>query len=210
MPTAIRFRRVNRRKGGRLARLARLRKVARGRRIRSRVHNFKRTVYLNGAISGSTLLDTFGRSGFSLANVTNYTEFTNLFDMYKINGIKIRFMPRANSAEAGTNQGLVKFFSVVDYDDVSLPTAITDLLQYENVKITNTSRDHMRYFKPKVASAVYQNAVGTGYAPRSGWIDCSSPTVEHYGIKWALQQLPAGNQSMDIAITYYMAFKHVV
>lgn len=191
-------------------RLIRRKRLARRVPRSAKVHNFKRTVYLSGAVAGSTLLDVFGRSGFSLANVTNYTEFTALFDMYRINGVKVRFMPRANSSEAGTNQGLVKFFTVVDYDDVSVPTSISQLLQYENVKITNTARDHTRYFKPKIAAQVFQNAVGTGYAPRSGWIDCDNPTVEHYGLKWALQQLPAGNQSMDIAITYYMSFKHVL
>lgn len=192
------------------ASLIRRKRMARRAPRGPKVHTFKRTAYLSGAITGSTLLDTFGRTGFSLANITNYTEFTALFDMYRINSVRVRFMPRANSAEAGTNQGLVKLFTVLDYDDVSLPTSISQLLQYENVKISNTSRDHVRTMRPKIATAVYQNAVGSGYAPRSGWIDCDYPTVEHYGMKWALQQLPAGNQSYDIAITYSLSFKNVV
>lgn len=175
----------------------------------SKVHYFKRTAYYSGSISGSTVLDTFGATAFALNLCPNYTEFTTLFDMYKICAVKVSYMPRANSAEVGTNQGLVKFFTVVDYDDSNNPTSINELLQYESLKTTNTTKDHNRYLKPKLAKALYQSAVSTAYGATRGWIDCENPGVPHYGLKYALQTLPTGNQSYDVKVTYYLAFKNV-
>lgn len=174
-----------------------------------RVHYFKRTAYYSGFISGSTLVDTYGALQFALSQVPNNGEFTALFDQYKINGVRVRLSPRANSAEIGTNQGLIKMFTAIDYNDITAPTAINDLLQYENCKATSSNREHVRYLKPKVEKAVYQSALVTGYGAGTAWIDTANPSVPHYGLKFALQQLPAGNQSYDVQVTYYLAFKQV-
>lgn len=181
-----------------------IRKLARG------IHYFKRTAYYSGFISGSTLLDTYGSLIFQLQNVPNAGEFTSLFDQYMIKGVKVVFMPRANSAEIGTNQGLVKFFTAIDRDDNTAPTSIAQLLQYENMKCTASNRDHSRYFAPRVAKTVYNTALTSGFGQAGPtWLDCDNAAVPHYGIKYALQQLPAGNQSYDIKVTYYLAFKNV-
>lgn len=192
-------------------RLVRRRRMARRpmRTGRQPVHNFKRTAYYNGLIAGSTLSDVSGGLIGQLNQVPNYTEFTALYDMYKINGIRWRFSPRANSAEAGTNQGLIKLFTGIDYDDITTPS-LTDILQYESLRVTQSNKDHVRFVRPRVAKAVYQTSVGTGYSAGRGWIDCANPTVAHYGLKWVLQQLPAGNQSYDLQVTYYLSFKNVV
>lgn len=205
---AIRLRVVRRRRYAAARRPARSLVVKK--LINSNVHKFNRTIFYNGAISGSTVVDTFGAQYFRLVDIPNYTEFTNLFDMYRIDAVKITFMPRGNSAEVGTNQGLVKFFSVIDYDDITTPTAINDLLQYENLKVTNTAKNHSRTIRPKLAKAMYQTAIGTAYGAGTGWVDCANPTVPHYGLKWALQQLPAGTQNIDIMLKFYMSFKNVV
>lgn len=199
--------RTSRRGGRRPARANRGMVLTRA--IGSKIHYFKRTAYYSGFVTGSTVIDTLGSLIFQLQNVPNAGEFQALFDQYRINGVKVVFMPRANSAEAGTNQGLVKFFSCIDYDDNTAPTSINDILQYENMKCTNVTRDHKRYLVPKIAREVYNSATTTAYSSGTGWIDCTNAAVPHYGIKYALQQLPAGAQSMDIKVTYYLAFKNV-
>lgn len=177
--------------------------------IGKKIHYFKRTAYFSGFLAGSTLLDTFSSIQFTLSQVPNVTEFTNLFDCYRINGVKVKLMPRANSAEIGTNQGMIKLFSTIDYDDATVPTAITDLLQYETLKTTSSNREHTRYFKPKIAKTVFQTSLASGYSQGTGWLDCDNTAVPHYGLKLALQQLPAGAQSYDVQVTYYLAFKQV-
>lgn len=178
-----------------------LRKVTQG------VHHFKRSVFYSGGISGSTLGDTYGALQFNLSAVPAYTEYTALFDMYRINKVKVTFMPRGNSEDLGSTAGMVKFFTVLDYDDADAPTNLTDLLQYENLKTTRVTRDHSRVLAPRFASEVYQSAVSTGYSARRGWLDCDNPSIQHFGLKWCWQQLPAGAQTMDIKIDYHLSFK---
>lgn len=206
--------RVVRRRRYNVARRGRVRVLRRGvaltKVIGSNIHHFKRTAYYSGFLAGSTVMDVVGAMQFQLNALPNYTEFTNLFDCYRINAIKVTLMPRANSAEAGTNQGLVKLFTVIDTDDATSPTNLQEVLQYENVKSSNSAYDHKRYLKPKIARSLYQAGGIAAYGESTGWIDCSNPGVPHYGLKYVLQQLPAGAQSWDCKIKYYLSFKNVV
>lgn len=171
-------------------------------------HHFKRTVYYNGAINGSNVIDQFGALQFNLSALPAYTEFTNLFDMYRINKVKVTFMPRANNADISATAGQVKFFSVLDYDDASALGNIGELMQYENLKTTRCTSDHSRTLAPRFASEVYQNSVTTGYSSRRGWLDCDNPSIQHFGLKWGWQQLPTGAQSMDLKVEYYLSFRN--
>lgn len=174
------------------------------------VHRFVRSQYYSGAVAGSTLLDTFGGVYFRLVDVPNSSEFTSLFDQYRIDKVTIKFMPRANSSEVGTNQGMVKLFTAIDRDDITSPTSIAELLQNETCKVTPSTRIVSRTFKPMFAQEVYQSATSTGYGARTGWLDCSNTSIQHYGIKWGLQQLPAGAQTFDLHVKYHLSFKNVI
>lgn len=174
------------------------------------VHRFVRSQFYSGAISGSTVVDTFGAYYFRLADLPNSSDFTNLFDQYRIDKVTIRFMPRANSSEAGTNQGMVKLFITLDRDDITTPTSISEMLQNDTCKVSPSTRIVSRTLKPKFAQEVFQSAVSTGYGARSGWLDCSNNLVQHYGVKWGLQQLPSGSQTYDVHIKYHLSFKNVI
>lgn len=176
--------------------------------LRQPVHYFKRTAFYNGYITGSTLSDVGGALIGQLNQVPGYTEFTNLYDLYRIVAMKIRLSPRANSAEVGTNQGIVKVFSCIDYDGGTAPSVVADILQFQNLKVTKSTQDHVRYWKPKF-NADTAAIVGTGNLNTTGWLDCDNATVAHHGMKFVIQQLPAGNQTWDIYVTYYLAFKNV-
>lgn len=204
--TMVRVRPPMRRRGRR----AGVRKLYMGRnRARQPIHYFKRTAYYNGYISGSTTSDTGGALIGQLNQVPGYTEFTSLFDQYKIMAMKIRLSPRADSAEIGTNQGLIKVFTAIDYDGGTAPTNIAGILQNESLKVSKANRDHVRYFRPRYN--VNTTAVaGTGYKSTRGWLDCDNASVAHHGLQFVIQQLPAGVQSWDIVVTYYLAFKNVV
>jgi hypothetical protein len=172
------------------------------------VYRFKRTAFYSGLIAGSITQDVSGALIGQLSQVPGYTEFVNMYDEYKITGIKWKFMPRANSAEAGTNQGLIKLFTAIDRNDLNPPT-IQDILQYSSLKITPSNRTHTRYIKPTVINFANQTALGSGYMSNRGWLSTDSPTVAHYGLKYLLQQLASGAQSYDLIVEYHLAFRNV-
>lgn len=185
-------------------------RLARGRRIRARVqgtHYFKRQLYIPSDLlaSGGTSLN-FAR-GFSLSQLPGVAEFTTLFDQYRILKIKARWMPRANSAELYANNTIGSLFTVVDYDDVGTPTAINDLMQYQNLKTTRHVGEHVRVFKPQFNV----NTGLTGNRPSRGWLDMNDTTIVHHGIKGHLQG--NGNAAVtviyDCILTFWVAFKNV-
>ena len=60
---------------------------------KQKVYYFKRHVELSAVVAAADGVDTFQNYQFSMADLDNFNDFTNLFDYYKINAVKIRFMP---------------------------------------------------------------------------------------------------------------------
>lgn len=177
------------------------------------VQYFKRTVYISGWNTAVATGDVYGALQFQLNYITNYTEFTALYDQYKITGVKVTLIPRGNSSDIGTGGTTgqsVGVFSVIDRDDATAPTALTELVQYQNMRMTRSTQQHKRFLRPSPVAPIY--APGGAYmVPKyNPWIDCSTgSSVPHYGIKYCLQQLPNGTQIYDAKFDYYLAFKNV-
>jgi len=166
-------------------------------------------------------------TNFKLADLPNYTEFTALFDAYQINAVKISIVPLFNSGDPGqvSNSGnnyysIPHLASVVDIDGaVSPPGDQATLLQYNNCKLRRLTKPTTIYIKnPRVADAEYQNGVLSGYGEgqKKKWIDCSSPSVQHYGARWWMDTLNSTGYGLDkrfqadVYVTYYVKFKRVI
>lgn len=187
------------------------RNVARGRLGRAPVqpvHYFKRTLYAKAGRTSSTAADTFFGVQFTLNDVPNATEFTNLYDMYCIKAVKYTLIPRASETDT-TQQVNPNIGSVIDYDDAGAPGSIDVMTQYQNFKLTRGNKIHSRYFKPAVAQEVYGTSLLTGYsAKKNVWLDCDNIVVPHYAFKGFIQQTSVA-VSFDVKIDYYLAFKNV-
>lgn len=198
------------------ANLRRMARRAMGRGMISRapkqpVQYFTRTAYLLGFYSLAPGAAAVGAArNFTLSQVPNATEFTNLYDQYQIKGIKITLIPRFTQSNANTaTQVIGNMWSCLDYDDASTPPNLTTLLQYQNVKRTRTNQIHSRYLVPAVAREVFNTGIATAYAPQKKvWLDCTSDTVEHYGIKFWFDSTAAG-VTYDLQVKFYLAFKNV-
>lgn len=164
-------------------------------RVRNqKVHYFKRNLYVS-----SDLLSTAGASinfarSYSLSQLPGITEISTLYDQYKINYIKARWMPRANSAELYANNTIGSLFTVIDYDDSNTPSGIAELMQYQNLRTTRHVSQHIRTWRPK-----YNLNVGlTGNKPTTGWLDMNDTSVQHNAIKGHLQ----GNGNAAVTVIY--------
>lgn len=194
------------RKGGRRGKARkgmRYNKKRYGNKIRQPVQYFKRSVWLPGVLSTSTIgVTPFGLS-FSLADLPSNSEFTSLFDQYKIIAVKCKLMPRFNSVDLGLNGG--RIHTVLDYDDTSAPASMNDLTQYQNLKTTDVARTHTRYLKPMLNLA---SQSGAWIPQRAGWVDVATPGAAYRGVKGILDQT-SSVVTYDGLFTYYMAFKNV-
>lgn len=168
-----------------------------------------------GNMAGDSMTNTiqWGNSFiFKLSSVIDPADFTNLYDKYKIVGVRLKVMYQANSASTGGVSVLPIINYSIDHDDASVPTSLNNVecKAFAKSRILTGDKPLNLYLKPKVAVGLYQGAF-TGYGiPGSTWINSSSPDVQHYGVKFWINNFyaPTGaNNQITIQPTYYLALK---
>lgn len=213
---------VSRRRPRRVKRARRLRKRV-PRAVNRQMHMFKRTTRLTDITASITSLGVQNNVAtayqFNLNQLPNVSEFTTLFDQYKITGAKITFVPGGSVSNITPISGQVlphsfgRVLSAIDYDDATAPPDENTMLQYQSLKITNPNATHTRWIKPKVLAAIYQSAIATSYESRNApFIDVGNPSVPHYGLKvWINAPVSpvAASITYNVYVTLYFACKNV-
>lgn len=157
----------------------------------------------------------YGGYQFSLNSLLNYTEFTSLFESFKINSVNVKFYLMIDpGASAATNilQGYYpRLFTMIDEDDAAVPANITECREYGNVRtdVMMPTKPVSIWLKPKCASTTYATSLVSAYEVRkAAWLDCQAngPQVPHYGLKWGLEYIHTG-QTMEVEITYNVSFR---
>lgn len=154
---------------------------------------------------------------FKLSSLPNYTEFTNLFDRYKICKVVWTIMFQNNTAPMNGSSVLPILHVASDDDDANTPTALTELQQRSNCKRRVLGNTVMFKYttRPKFASSVYNSNVPgftTAYAVKSGYLNSDYYDAPHYGIKGMINNLylTSGNSmSLTIEPVYYLALRDV-
>lgn len=189
------------------------------------VHYFRRryvVANITSTTSGAGVQsNAAGAMSFSLSGLPNASEFTALFDQYKIMKVKLDFIPFGDnvnlpiSTMSGAN-ALVSpggpLITAIDYDDSNVPTAASDLLQYQASRVVPVPKRLKMTLRPKFAIEVYRSTVATGYGARSGWLDCANPDIPHYGVKYYMNAPSALNSSMTYQVwaTVFIGCKGVI
>lgn len=178
---------------------------------RQPVQYFKRTNYL----ASNIVVPAFSPAGhyvneFTLLNVPDFTEFTNLYDAYQIKAVKWSLIPRiSNADQGGGSVQLAQVHSVLDYDDGTALTSINDYVQYESYKTSRGNRIHSRYFVPAIEMAAQSaGLIVAAGQKKHQWLDTDEPKVSHRGIKFFIEG-GSVDTVYDVMITYYLAFKQV-
>lgn len=151
------------------------------------IHTFHRSLFLHHNITDVALQNN--GTAFVLSAMPNYTEFTALFDVFRIRKVRVTFICDRNTAPVGTgavNNTLVpNLWVTTDYDDATPYVTEADWDQVEGATWTQLSKPvYHTVWYPRVAQAVYNGAF-TGYGNSLSWVDCNSPSTQFYGIKWA-------------------------
>lgn len=132
----------------------------------------------------SAAISTYGAINITFGQFGDATPATLFFDQYRIALIEINFLPRVDvNVTPSTNPG--QFYSVVDYDDSTVPGTVNVLQDYQNLIVTEGTKHHLHTFVPHVAVAAYAGAFTSYMNVTAPWIDVASPNVQHYGVKYA-------------------------
>ena len=210
------------------------------------VHKFQRTVISAGG-SGDTGINInsqiatgFFSSGsydfgftFSLAGVFLYlggvytaswamnstSEFTALFDMYRIASIDVVMtMNVDNSPNGAPTISMPIIYMVEDFDDSS-DVPLTSIVQYNNLKTIQcgvNDKGSVNRFRihPKPAETVWYTSVTSGYQQGTNkkWMNTNYNAVPYFGLKGVIDPIhtTAGSVSLGylhFSFTYNLEFK---
>lgn len=123
------------------------------------------------------------------------TDFTNLFDQYRIRSVYVRV-----DVPAGLFNGVISgiifphIFYAPDYDDVSSTTK-AQILQYPQMKehsfYTQGYQPLLFRFTPKPLRDIAASGVLTAYGPttESPWLRTVDTIVPHYGMKFVFDYM---------------------
>lgn len=150
-------------------------------RVLSRQVFYFRQLVQKNSITSQNTVPTEVDYNFTFADLGNYTYMSALFDQYCILMVEATFRPSCQQAPAA-NVG-PNFYSVIDWDDSSALATIAAASQYDNTLVTSANQEHRRTIKyPRFAVSAYAGSFGA-YSSTTGWIDCASTGVQHYGLK---------------------------
>lgn len=174
----------------------------------SKIYAFKRT-FESAQIVCGTGVGVTGAFSLALSDVPGVSDFTNLFDQYRICGVKINMVP---IFDAALSSAINKFamFSVIDYNDYNTIT-MNQALEYQNVKRSSSVSGHRRYFKPRLAITQTDNSSNTFVASyKPPWISTEDTNIAHGYMKY-VTDTNSGSASFtwNVYITLYLQFRNV-
>jgi hypothetical protein len=126
------------------------------------------------------------------------------WDQYKIVQVRLSFYPTFVDTSATVNYPPIH--TVIDYDD-STAVAQAQLNEYSTLMVSNSGTYFERIINPQFAIAAYSGAF-TSFAPKKGWVDVASPSVQHYGLKYAMLAAGAANAVWTVTAHYTVSFRN--
>jgi len=143
-----------------------------------------------------------------LADVTQYANFTALYDQYRIAEMEFWVFPRENTATgSSTNTG--RLYSVIDYDNSTTLGTVGAATQYQNCLVSTGLQGHYRKWVPHVAVASYGGSFNQYANVKAPWIDCASTGVQHYAFKCIITTTDAA-YVWDSMVRYKLQFRNVL
>jgi len=178
-------------------------------------------------------------TGFSLGDIAQWSEYTQLFDQYRINYVELIIEALTSVSSAGPANGagavgvqgaMPTMYLAVDYDNTAVPTVVEELTGFQGVKKLKfgaTERNTMKIRIRPRTKTVTQPLVTVGTPPvpttvslsavnKSGqWIDCSYPNTIHYAVKgfvtdWLSTGTPNQWTGYRINMRYNVSFKQPI
>lgn len=181
------------------------------------VHYFKRQADLGTIVVPDPISEAVGGSfQFSLGQVPGYTDFVQMYDMYKIKGVKVSFIPVANVTGSSTTNMTGTFyfnrlFTALDYNSVQKLTP-SQIREYRNCKWTPYNRIHKRWVVPKSSLTGQEGQVFPSRA--EPWLSTSSINGGEYnGLLYAMDPLEGSTLAPGLTLfkveaTFYIACKN--
>lgn len=150
---------------------------------RSPIYTFTRSVGL-GVVT-ATNGETITAYKFALSDLPSSSDFTSLFDQYRIVQVILEFVPVTQAfGPSTTATDLPSVHTVIDYDDDTAPATINTLRQFSTHQIVANQSYFKRVLTPRCLNVTYQGVTAAyALAPVGQWNDSNNPGIYYYGVK---------------------------
>lgn len=183
----------------------------------ARVFKMRRTARLGTITLTTGYKDISGDAGtpwfkaFKLDQLPSYTEITNLFQQYRIKGLRFRLSPRfdsldmSNTVTGAVSLSLPKFYIANDRDCTVDSSTENDMMQ-QRVRIFKGSRDIVIYS----AFPRFKTTISGGFVAQNKWVTSADPDIEHCSFAvgaYTPNNPNAENIVYDVWVTAYVHAK---
>jgi len=196
------------------------RKAAMPRSLVPSMHSFTRTTkqshtyYSAGWIeSANNVLSSALTAGggifrFKLADLPDYTEFTNLYEQFRISKVTLRLLPVIGTdAEAATTTRIIPLAickNVSALDVATTGVTINDVLSEQGCRVYNGDRPIVISCNPKAYNTVDGASAAGAFG---GWLNTNGngASCEWMGFKWAWETTsPTAYSQYSVYATFYV------
>lgn len=183
----------------------------------------KRTFYLAAWTWNTTTTQDFWRYyNFVIQELPDVSQYSAVFDEYRVNALKYTFRPRYDSVEGATagSTGTPTAYAhyVVDPGSTLIPAGVygsstlNQVLENSGVKTRSLSRPFSVYFKPKVLYQT-QGSSTAGAMKTPSFYRTTELTAAHRGFHMYIQQnnlsaSAAANIILDVFVTVYVTWRN--
>lgn len=183
--------------------------------------NYNSYVKINRTYLGATFQGD-GVSGTQLANfqfamssLPNATEFTSLFDQFKINLVKMTFMLGTDyGGSAIPVNNIPRMYYVQDFDGqlTGVPSSINDLREYSGCKqwLFNTNKPCVVWIKPRLLNWIYRTGgVTEATVPMTPkFISTNYADTLHSGLRVGIENFLDPDHQIRVEVQLFMTLRN--
>jgi len=158
------------------------------------IFRFKRT-YLVGIQSTDGINPFLAAFNFSINDVPGYTELTNLFNWYKITGVKFRMHPEqtnSNSTSGVNNAMPTPLVYAIDTANATAPGSVAAVCEFNQHVVRRCVDGIELYFKPGLVD-------NTGLQIMDEWMTTANAATNYIGVKVGI---PATGTALDFYVSW--------
>lgn len=126
--------------------------------------------------------------------IPGYTEFSNLFDKWRIDRVDTKFIFSGTNHQivsSSTNTFVMPVLNMVtDWNDNTPTDNLLEFPQVKCMQLGTGQNTDLTIYRPGTSGATESSAGTSVFSTvmRSPWLDTSTPTVVHYGTKFSYAQ----------------------
>ncbi len=155
--------------------------------------------------------DSGGARYFQVAALPDWTDFSNLYDMYRVSKITWKYVAYRCAQPATTGEVFPTYLYALDFNDTTAPATASEVLSYGNAQIRQFTEGSGRVievtYQPKLNAST---PAATAVLTENSWARTSSTSDVWYGHKeWfsRYNSTSFNNTVIQLYVTVDLEFK---